>query len=61
MKFVRREPGRDGKILSDHRQEGMESPSAIGEMKIKRKKMDAAAEIGRNPLSKHQIQPEYGE
>ena len=21
--------------------------------------MDAAAELGRNPLSKHQIQPEY--
>ena len=25
------------------------------------KYMDAAAEIGRNPASKHQIQPEYGE
>ena len=24
-----------------------------------RKEMDAAAEIGRNPVSKHQIQPEY--
>ena len=23
--------------------------------------MDAAAELGRNPVSKHQIQPEYGE
>ena len=23
--------------------------------------MDAAAEIGRDPVSKHQIQPEYGE
>ena len=23
--------------------------------------MDAAAELGRNPASKHQIQPEYGE
>ena len=23
--------------------------------------MDAAAEIGRNPASKHQIQPEYGD
>ena len=22
--------------------------------------MDAAAEIGRNPVSRHQIQPEYG-
>ena len=22
--------------------------------------MDAAAEIGRNPVSKHQVQPEYG-
>ena len=25
------------------------------------KYMDAAAEIGRNPVSKHQIQSEYGE
>ena len=24
------------------------------------KKMDANAELGRNPVSKHQIQPEYG-
>ena len=23
--------------------------------------MDAAAEFGRNPVSKHQIQPEYGD
>ena len=23
--------------------------------------MDAAAELGRNPTSKHQIQPEYGD
>ena len=23
--------------------------------------MDAAAELGRNPISKHQIQPEYGD
>ena len=23
--------------------------------------MDAAAELGRNPSSKHQIQPEYGD
>ena len=23
--------------------------------------MDAAAELGRNPVSKHQIQPEYGD
>ena len=23
--------------------------------------MDAAAELGRNPLSKHQIQPEFGD
>ena len=29
-KIVRREPGRDGKILSDHRQDGNdENPSAI--------------------------------
>ena len=25
------------------------------------KKMDAAAELERNPVSKHQIQPEYGD
>ena len=25
------------------------------------KKMDAPAELGRNPVSKHQIQPEYGD
>ena len=25
------------------------------------KQMDAAAEIGRNPLNKHRIQPEYGD
>ena len=25
------------------------------------KQMDATAEIGRNPVSKHQIQPEYGD
>ena len=23
--------------------------------------MDAATEIGRNPISKHQVQPEYGD
>ena len=26
-----------------------------------KKKMDSTAEIGRNPVSKHQIQPEYGD
>ena len=26
-----------------------------------KKEMDAAAEIGRNPVSKHQIQSEYGD
>ena len=25
------------------------------------KQMDAAAELGRSPVSKHQIQPEYGD
>ena len=25
------------------------------------KNMDVAAELGRNPVSKHQIQPEYGD
>ena len=32
-KIVRREPGRDGKILCDHRQD----PSAISEMKERKK------------------------
>ena len=27
----------------------------------KKKKNDAAVELGRNPVSKHQIQPEYGD
>ena len=26
-----------------------------------KKKMEATAEIGKNPVSKHQIQPEYGD
>ena len=29
-------------------------------MAVLHKYMDAAAELGRNPVSKHQIQPEYG-
>ena len=29
-------------------------------MVVLHKKNDAAAELGRNPVSKHQIQPEYG-
>ena len=29
-------------------------------MVVLNKCMDAAAELGRNPVSKHQIQPEYG-
>ena len=38
-KIVRREPGRDGKILSDHRQDGNDEvgPSAISEIKKKKK------------------------
>ena len=28
---------------------------------MKKEKMDAAAELGRNSVSKHQIQPEYGD
>ena len=28
---------------------------------LRNKEMDAAAELGRNPVSKHQIQPEYGD
>ena len=32
-----------------------------GETNSTIKKKDAAAEIGRNPVSKQQIQPEYGE
>ena len=30
-------------------------------MAVLNKEMGAAAEIGRNPVSKHQIQPEYGD
>ena len=30
-------------------------------MAVLYKYMDAAAELGRNPVSKHQIQPEYGD
>ena len=30
-------------------------------MAVLNKKMDAVAELGRNPASKHQIQPEYGD
>ena len=30
-------------------------------MAVLNKQMDAAAEFGRNPVSKHQIQPEYGD
>ena len=30
-------------------------------MAVLNKQMDAAAELGRNPVSKHQIQPEYGD
>ena len=30
-------------------------------MAVLNKHMDAAAELGRNPVSKHQIQPEYGD
>ena len=30
-------------------------------MKVLYKKMDAAAEFGRNPVSKHQIQLDYGD
>ena len=30
-------------------------------MAVLNKEMDAAAELGRNPVSKHQIQPEYGD
>ena len=38
-KIARREPGRDGKILSDHRQDGNDEvgPSAISEIKEKKK------------------------
>ena len=28
---------------------------------VKKKKIGAAAELGRDPVSKHQIQPEYGD
>ena len=30
-------------------------------MAVINEQMDAAAELGRNPVSKHQIQPQYGD
>ena len=30
-------------------------------MAVLNKYMDAAAELGRNPVSKHQVQPQYGD
>ena len=30
-------------------------------MAVLNQQMDAAAELGRNPVSEHQIQPEYGD
>ena len=32
-----------------------------GEIESLSRTMDAAAELGRNPVSKHQIQPKYGD
>ena len=39
---------------ADHEQDGQPYPSVDP-------LMDAAAELGKNPVSKHQIQPEYGD
>ena len=35
--------------------------SGLAQWRMAVSKMDAAAELGRNPVSKHQIQPEYGD
>ena len=50
-KFVRREPGRDGKILCDHRQDGNDGvPSAISEMKEKKEKQKDNRAIQSGPV-----------
>ena len=35
--------------------------SGLTRLRMAVSKLDAAAEFGRNPVSKHQIQPEYGD
>ena len=35
--------------------------SGLTRWRVAVSEMDAAAELGRNPVSKHQIQPEYGD
>ena len=35
--------------------------SGLTQWRMAVSKLDAAAELGRNPISKHQIQPEYGD
>ena len=46
-----------GTQLRDAINSGLTRPDAIWRYKM----LDAAAETGRNPVSKHQIRPEYGE
>ena len=46
-----------GTQLRDPRNSGL----ARQRMAVLNKQMDAAAELGSNPLSKHQIQPGYGD
>ena len=35
--------------------------SGLTQWRMAVSKLDAAAQLGRNPVSKHQIQPEYGD
>ena len=47
--------------ISTQLRDPINSGLARWRMSVLNKLMDAAAEHGRNPVSKHQIQPEYGD
>ena len=47
---------RSGSVNVRKQQQQQQQPDGVW-----RFHMDAAAELGRNPVSKHQIQPEYGD
>ena len=47
--------------IGTHLRDPMNSGLTRWRMAVLNKQMDAAAELGRNLVSKHQIQPEYGD
>ena len=47
--------------ISTHLRDPISSGLTRWRMAVINEQMDAAAELGRNLLSKHQIQPEYGD